>query len=130
MPWLSKAGLERIRELEQRLLESVPRADYDKALARIADLEKRVDWQADMLLRRGGSLPLPQKSEAPPTEAQPATPDEADVARAQAIVDEGRRLNLQQDEILAGVRDAVPSISTWSGQDIARMISPNGRGVS
>jgi len=62
---------------------------------RISELERRVDWQADMLLRRAQTFPVPPKEEenkvpTPPTVASRFSPD--DIGKAQAIRDDGLRL--------------------------------------
>lgn len=118
--WISQSSLERIRELEKRLEESVPRAVYTEALTRITELERRVDWQADMLLRRGKTLPLPEKQPEQPTdEPQPiAQVTETVIAQRDAIVAEGRRRGASQREIEEAVR-----LSTgWDESDIHQAI--------
>jgi hypothetical protein len=117
--WLSEAAVQRIRELELRLQASVPRADHESALARIADLERRCDWQCDMLLRRGQSMPLPPvKGEPPPEQPTINRISESDIAKAEAIRAEGVRLGAQGDEIEAAVRRA----TGWSYEEIAKAV--------
>jgi hypothetical protein len=118
------AALTRIAELERRLNESVPGVVYTAALTRIAELERRVDWQSDMLLRRGQSMPLPAVIERE-QKPEPTLPSitESDIAKYEAIREEGRRLGLGPDEIREGVRAA----TGWDENDIARAIQ-NGNG--
>jgi hypothetical protein len=65
MPFIPQAALDRIRELEQQLAaERVMYETWRAAVearhqSRVTALERRVDWQSDMLLRRGESFPLP-----------------------------------------------------------------------
>jgi hypothetical protein len=128
MPWVTDSSLERIRELEAALADSVPLAVYTQALDRITDLERRVDWQSDMLLRRGGTMPLPDPpSPSATAEPTPLPISDFDIARAEGVREEGRRLGLSQQDIAEGVRLA----TGWSEQDIARAIkgqSGNGHG--
>lgn len=102
--WLSKDAIGRIRELEALLRDSVPRAVYDAALKRIAEQERRIDWQCDMLLRRGQSIPLPPlPDEKPQSDEKPAL-SEADRVRAQAVIDHGLSIGKQQTEITEAVQ--------------------------
>jgi len=128
--WLPQAALGRIRELEAQLRDSVPRAVYDAALTRISEQERRIDWQCDMLLRRGQSLPLPlPPEEKPKPELQPQV-SETDRVKAQVVIDQGKALNLPETDIT----EAVKSLGLgWTEADIAAAIhapqfSSNGYG--
>lgn len=111
--WLGQSALERIRELELALKESVSRDVYERSLARIAELERRNDWAMDMLLRRGGSLPVPElKPEgASPPQPEPPAFTETQMAQAEAVVEEGRRLDMGRQEIENALRVSVPGIT-------------------
>lgn len=104
--WLSQSALDRIRELELALRDSVPGDVYERSLARIADLERRVDWQSDMLLRRGQTYPLPAvKAEGEkPAQVQPAIPETA-IWQAEAIRQAGKEANASQEEIETAIRE-------------------------
>ncbi len=111
--WLGQSALERIRELEASLKDSVPGDVYRASLARIAELERRVDWQSDMLLRRGGSMPVPElKSEGvePPPPEPPAF-TETRMAQAEAVVEYGRAHDLGRQQIEEALRVSVPGIT-------------------
>lgn len=121
--WLSESTLQRIRELEQRLMDSVPRAVYDVSLARIAELERRVDWQSDMLLRRGQTLPLPPvRGEEKPPEPPARLPSDTDIAKAEAIRQAGQAMNKSKQEIGEAIRQQLG----WTEEDLARAIQGNG----
>jgi hypothetical protein len=121
MPFVSSASMERIRELENLLRESVPVSLYNQAQARIAVLERRVDWQADMLLRRGQSLPLPPEREEKPKDSDaPPTLSESELAWAQTVIDEGKRLGRSAEEIEDALRQSVGNVTE---RDIARAIA-------
>lgn len=121
--WVSQSSLERIRELELKLADSVPRGVYGDALKRISDLERRVDWQSDMLLRRGQSLPLPPVTSETDDKPTPMPQiDDTVISKAEAIRAEGRRVGAQKDEIEAAIKQQ----TGWSEADIARAISGNG----
>lgn len=93
----------------------VRQADYDWLKERIETLEtllaneraenRRVErhW-GDMILRRGGSLPVPPLPvEKPPTDEKPAL-SESDRVKVQAVVQHGRSMNLPQTEITEAVQ--------------------------
>lgn len=126
MPWISGASLSRIRELEDALKDSVPRAIHDVALARIDELNRRVDWQCDMLLRSSQSLPLPPKAEPRKVEVQPRI-SENDKAKARVVIEQGKLMNLPEQEIVEAVQSVV---SGWTEADIAAAINApnNGHG--
>jgi hypothetical protein len=123
--WLSPAAVTRIRELELALRESVPREVYQASLARIAELERReaatlaeharqLRWYGSMLLRRAGSMALPptpeEKAEAQ-QHVEPPAVSETQIAQAEAIVEEGYRVNASREEIEKAVRESVPGIT-------------------
>lgn len=127
--WLSKDAVTRIQELEALLRDSVPLAVYQLALDRIAEQERRIDWQSDMLLRRGQSLPLPPlPAEKFLTDEKPVVSD-ADRVRVRAVIAEGLRQGLPQ----TAITEAVQSLHlNWNEADIAAAInaSRNGQSVS
>jgi hypothetical protein len=116
--WISEDALLRIRELESKLAESVPVAVYNRLLERVSELEKRNEWQADMLLRRGQTFPMPK--DAPQhVEPQPQFPDETVIAQAEVIRAEGKRMGKQPDEI----DEAIKLQTGWTEADIAEAIA-------
>lgn len=125
--WLSPSAVERIRELEALLRDSVPLKVYEAAQVRIKELEKRVDWSADMLLRRGQSLPLSAKPEEQPKPKVEPRISEADRAKAMVVIEQGKALNLPETEITEAVQRTV---SGWTEADIAAAIRApsNGHG--
>ena len=118
--WVSQSALERIRELELALRESVSREVYEASLARIAELERRNDWAMDMLLRRGQSYPVPPlQPEGPQPEPEPPAPSDTALAQAEAIVAEGKRLKMGREEI----EQAITLQTGLTGQDLAAVMS-------
>jgi hypothetical protein len=108
----------RIRELESKLADSVTVAVYNRLLDRISELEERNQWQADMLLRRAGTFPL-SAQKAITSESQPVPQRVAvDLDQVNAIRAEGRRLNLNDQEIQEGIYKT----TGWSEADIAAAI--------
>lgn len=122
--WLSRSALERIRELELALRDSVPGDVYRASLARTAEVEGRLDeerkeharqvrWFSSMLLRRAGSMALPptpeEKAEAVKNEPPPVPSDTA-IAQAEAIFAEGKRVDAGHEQILEALR-AVPGMT-------------------
>lgn len=114
--WLTPAALSRIRELEAKLADSVTVAVYQRALERISELEARNEHQADMLLRRAQTYPMPKDAPAQATEPMRSVPDQTAIAQAEAIREEGRRTGAQKDEIDA----AIKAQTGWTAEEIAR----------
>jgi hypothetical protein len=111
--WMSQSAIERIRELEALLRDSVPGEVYKASLARIAELERRVDWQSDVILLKAGRQPLPpEKSQGAP-EAQAEVPaiTETQLAQAEAVVEEARRLDMGRQETEQALRTSIPGIT-------------------
>jgi hypothetical protein len=117
--WVSKSEVEylreRVRELEAALKDE--RAE-----------NRRVERHyGDMLLRRAGTFPVPPLVSTPPEQAEPAAPPvtDSDIAKYEAVKEEGLRMGMGQQEIA----DAVRASTGWSEQDIARAIKgQNGNG--
>jgi hypothetical protein len=111
--WLSQSALDRIRELELALRESVSRDVYERSLARIAELERRNDWAMSMLLRRAGSLPVPDvptEAALPPQTDVPAF-TETQMAQAEAVVEYAREHDLGRQETEQALRTSIPGIT-------------------
>lgn len=114
----------------------VSRGEYDRLWDRIRDLEsdlkderaanrRREEWAIDMLMRRGGTFPVPPlKSEQTerPTPARQIT--ETDLAKAEALRQEGQRLGRSPDEI----NKAIELETGWTEEVIAKAINENGNG--
>lgn len=90
----------------------IARRDLDYYRERIAILEARVgDEQRaqrhciNMLLRRAGTFPIAEKTEPKPTQPQPMQPSGASLGMAQAIRDEGLRLNYSEADIDLALRE-------------------------
>lgn len=115
----------RVPELEAQLRDSVPRAVYTEALARIAALEGRVDWQADMLLRRGETYPMPPKKADTPQPAPQPEPsiNEIDRAKLEAVIRAGANMGLPQQEIVEAVGRQFQGVTE---QEIAAAIRTTG----
>lgn len=115
--WASRAEVqylrERVRQLEQDLKDE--RTE-----------NRRVERHyGNMLLRRAGTFPVPLLK--PAQQDEPAfvpQVSETDLAKAEAIRAEGKRMNKQKDEIEAAVR----AQTGMSEQELARAIAGNGNG--
>lgn len=120
MAWISDSARERIRELESLLRDSVSRAVYTEALTRISDLEKRNNWQADMLLRRGGTYPLPAEKTEPVAQPQMVRQvTDTDIAKAEAI----RQAGLEAGAKKQVIEQAIKTETGWDEADIDRAIN-------
>src|SRR5688572_7421922 len=124
--WVTERALERIRELEAQVRESVPKNVYDSLLARIAEQERRIDWQSDMLLRASQSLPLPPAREKAKPEPEPRISD-GDREKARVVIEQGKALGLPTQEIIEAVQRTV---GNWTEADVAAAINApnNGHG--
>lgn len=129
--WLPESALIRIRELEAHLRDSVPRWLYDAALVRIATQERRIDWQCDMLLRRGQSYPLPPDPAIVKAETEKARTailqqaSESDKEKVRVVIEQGTAMGLPQQEIVEAVKQTVPY---WTEADISKAINAPSNG--
>ena len=102
----------------------VRKADYNWLRSRVDKLEamleveraenRRVErhW-GDMILRRGGSLPVPAavSEAAPPPRPEPPVLTETQMAQAEAVVEYGRAQGFGRQQIEDAVRVSVPGIT-------------------
>jgi hypothetical protein len=115
MPWLPQSAIDRIAALEsqsaaERESHARERAEVaGRYEARVRELERRVDWQADMLLRKAEIFPLPKlKVEGTPEPQSVPRPLSPTVlakyeAIQQAAAQSGRKMN--DPDVVQWVKD-------------------------